>query len=71
MTSTDAGGLDQHVHYFNGVTTLNDGHTHKYVGITGPAVPIQGGHVHLISGVTSFDDHHIHYYGNYTEPSTK
>ena len=66
-TSPAAGGLDEHTHYYEGFTTCENGHVHRYCGITGPAVACPGyGHSHEMYGRTSFDDGHIHYYRAFT-----
>lgn len=45
-----------HIHQYEGVTTYDDGHTHRYYGYTGGAIPTYGGHVHYYGGYTTFDD---------------
>jgi len=56
-----------HSHFYNGRTTLNDGHVHRYSGVTSsdPDVP---GHIHYMVGETTFDDGHIHRYTLQTSP---
>ena len=69
-TTVDLGSdVDNHVHFFEGVTTFDDGHVHRYRGVTGGPIPIPGGeHYHIFSGVTSFDDGHSHSYYGKTGP---
>ncbi|MFC4769392.1 YmaF family protein [Effusibacillus consociatus] len=64
-TSADPGGVDEHVHAYDGVTTFDHGHVHRFRGVTGPAIPLPGGgHTHEFAGETSFADGHTHaYYG--------
>lgn len=50
-----------HNHGFNGVTTVNDRHTHNYAGLTNQAPDIPG-HTHTMMGEVSFADGHIHRY---------
>lgn len=51
---------DGHIHYFSGVTTLDEGHYHRLYGKTGPAIPrSDGSHYHEVYGVT---------YRNYVSP---
>jgi hypothetical protein len=68
VTSINPGGVDNHVHYYEGATSFVDGHVHYYRGVTGPAIPLPGGgHIHEFAGQTSFADGHIHYYGGRTD----
>ncbi|WP_047154749.1 YmaF family protein [Aneurinibacillus tyrosinisolvens] len=63
VTSADPGDIDNHVHYYEGMTTFMDGHVHYYRGMTGPAIPLpSGGHIHEFAGRTSYNDMHTHNY---------
>jgi hypothetical protein len=52
---------EMHTYSFSGVTTLSNGHIHRYSGVTSPA-PNVPGHVHFIVGTTTVDDRHKHSY---------
>lgn len=34
--------FEQHMHSFQGVTAINEGHFHRITGMTGPAIPFSG-----------------------------
>lgn len=57
-----------HVHEFQGVTSVNDGHKHKFVGTTYPADNVMP-HTHPYSTVTHFDDKHRHKISGTTGPA--
>lgn len=60
-TSAALGDGAQHVHRYEGVTSFDNGHAHRFQGVTGPAVPLpDGGHTHELVGETSFDNGHDH-----------
>jgi hypothetical protein len=62
----------QHTHKYFTVTSLNDGHKHEIRGVTGPAIPLQGGgHYHAFHGVTTVNGSHphSHKYSGKTSPS--
>ena len=63
------GGEYDHIHYYEGETTKDDGHRHKICYCTGPAMPAACGcgHYHYFYGVTSCDDGHTHYYRGMTD----
>jgi len=51
-----------HVHEFEGSTRLaelgsDDAHNHRFAGVSGEAIPVQGGHVHKVKSRTDFFDH--------------
>ncbi|MBU3178489.1 YmaF family protein [Clostridium estertheticum] len=51
-----------HDHEFLGSTRLaelgsEDAHNHRFAGVSGPAIPVQGGHVHKVKSRTDFFDH--------------
>jgi len=57
ITSWD--GRPTHVHEFSGITSIEDGHSHYYAGVTAPAatgIP----HVHEYYTETAFNDGHTH-----------
>lgn len=47
-----------HVHEFLGSVCYADGHTHRFAGITGPAIPYQNSHIHEIDTRTDNTNHH-------------
>ncbi|KRF13652.1 YmaF family protein [Paenibacillus sp. Soil787] len=57
-----------HRHMFSGITSLNDGHVHEYIGITEPA-PTGVPHVHRYHTVTSLNDGHTHIIEGATGPA--
>lgn len=67
ITSWD-GRPVSHVHPFSGVTSYDEGHSHQYAGVTGPAIQVPGGrHVHYFEGFTTLNGispHTHHYRGN-------
>jgi hypothetical protein len=60
-------GRAVHVHHFAGVTSFDDGHTHRYAGTTDPA-PSGVPHTHRYDTVTSLDDGHTHTIRGVTGP---
>ncbi|MBU3158097.1 YmaF family protein (plasmid) [Clostridium estertheticum] len=51
-----------HDHEFLGSVRLaevgsEDVHNHRFAGVSGPAIPVQGGHVHKVKSRTDFFDH--------------
>jgi len=68
-----------HTHYYEGLTSFNDGHNHYYSGMTSPSEDFPGhthtmtddGHDHQYSLVTSAPiaagDGHVHQYGGPTD----
>lgn len=60
----------KHVHGYSGMTNLNYGHKHRYMGVTGP-VYYKGSryHCHEIMGMTTCDDGHYHAYRGRTGPA--
>ncbi|MBU3202095.1 YmaF family protein [Clostridium estertheticum] len=51
-----------HDHEFLGSTRLaelgsEDAHNHRFAGVSGPAIPVEGGHVHKVKSRTDFFDH--------------
>ncbi len=63
-TSTQYGSdWASHVHYYEGMTSFDDGHVHYYSGWTSPPVMLPDGrHYHEFSGQTTLNDRHIHDY---------
>lgn len=61
-------GQGTHVHPFSGITSLEFGHRHMYVGNTEPA-PDGVPHTHRYAAVTSFDDGHQHMIRGQTGPA--
>ncbi|GFP75608.1 YmaF family protein [Clostridium fungisolvens] len=57
-----------HTHFYSGMTSINDGHSHDYKGETSPA-PTGVPHVHHIAGYTAYEDGHRHYYIIETSPA--
>ncbi|WP_273131178.1 YmaF family protein [Bacillus weihaiensis] len=58
--TVNGNGLDRHVHAFQGITSNQGKHYHRFYSVTGPAIPLEdGGHYHEISD-------RIYY--NYDEP---
>ncbi len=57
-----------HVHHFNGVTSYNAGHRHRYLGTT-EAAPSGVPHTHAYYTETSFDDGHRHIIRGWTGPA--
>jgi len=66
ITSWD--GRPVHTHPFQGVTSFDVGHNHRYAGTTQPA-PSGVPHVHGYYAVTSFDDGHTHIIQGTTGPA--
>lgn len=45
--------MDRHTHYYTGITSFENGHFHRYYGISGPAIPRSDGtHYHEIKETT-------------------
>jgi len=57
-----------HTHGYSGVTSLDVGHRHYYIGITQPA-PTGVPHSHVYSTVTSFNNGHEHNINGRTGPA--
>ncbi|MNB68582.1 YmaF family protein [compost metagenome] len=57
-----------HTHPFSGVTSYDDGHDHKYAGVTEPA-PSGVPHVHRYFSITSIDQGHTHVIQGITGPA--
>lgn len=53
--------LSMHTHYYEGMTSYNDGHSHYYSGTTSPSEDFPG-HTHTMAGYTTVDDGHNHQY---------
>jgi len=62
------GGVIMHFHYYLGNTSYNDGHRHRYQGMTSIDNDVLG-HVHEMAGITSFEDGHTHNYKSVTGPA--
>jgi hypothetical protein len=59
--------VDRHVHPYAGRVSFVQGHDHRMVGSTGPAVHLADGlHYHLMRGRTSYDHGHTHGYATRT-----
>jgi hypothetical protein len=65
---TSWGGRPVHTHEFNGVTSSNVAHNHRYAGVT-EAAPNGVPHVHQYYTVTSFDAGHTHLIQGATGPA--
>jgi len=50
----------RHVHEFVGSTQINDGHNHRFAGVSGPAIRTNSSHVHRIAVRTDFYEDHVH-----------
>lgn len=50
----------RHVHEFVGSTQINDGHNHRFAGVSGPAILTNSSHVHRIAVRTDFYEDHVH-----------
>jgi hypothetical protein len=59
-----------HSHNFRGVTTFNDGHVHRYGGMTSSDPNVRG-HTHSMAGETTYNDGHIHRYSLQTGPEIR
>ncbi|WHH61027.1 hypothetical protein [Petroclostridium sp. X23] len=57
-----------HTHTFEGATSLDDRHRHRYLDVTyaGSDMP---GHTHIMHSFTTYDDGHIHHFYFTTGPS--
>ncbi|HET7627104.1 MAG TPA: YmaF family protein [Bacillales bacterium] len=67
-TETAPSGVP-HNHRYYTITSINDGHEHQIQGVTGPAIPLQGGgHYHEFRGVTTISgaNPHRHSYSGRT-----
>lgn len=53
-----------HDHEFLGSTMHSeleeDSHSHRFAGVSGPAIKVKGGHVHVIKGRTDIYEGHFH-----------
>jgi len=58
-----------HVHAYEGRTSVDMGHRHTYEGVTGPGIPMGTSHVHPYSGETSYNRGHNHTYSGMTGPA--
>lgn len=58
-----------HVHLYQTITDVADGHNHNILGISSPAKLTNGTHVHCLKGRTSFVEGHWHAYDIYTGPA--
>lgn len=58
--------IKSHTHKFEGKTTFDDGHIHKYRQNTIKAIPRRGGHIHSYEGATTFNDRHNRNCRDYT-----
>lgn len=61
-------GNQRHIHEFLGVTTIDDGHNHVYIGTTDPA-PNGVPHIHEYHTWTNFNDGHRHEIKGRTGPA--
>lgn len=61
-------GRPLHTHGFAGITSLDDGHRHRYSGLTLPA-PSGVPHTHAYETITTFDDGHKHLIRGRTGPA--
>ena len=59
----------QHIHYFEGETTVDRDHDHEFKGYTSRAIPGPHGHVHYYEVYTSVDFDHKHMICGYTGPA--
>ena len=50
-------------------TSMEDGHVHQCLDVTGPAVITGTSHVHHSSGWVVYEDGHAHYYKSVSGPS--
>jgi hypothetical protein len=48
-----------HYHFLSGITSYNDGHSHKYEGQSDVS-PNTVGHIHYYSFYTSYENRHTH-----------
>lgn len=59
-----------HVHYYKGITTIEENHRHYIDGFT---YPVNGSsydqHTHRYRGITSFENEHYHRYYGETSPA--
>lgn len=70
MTNTGVPYGTSHVHYYQGVTSRDNGHVHYYNGVSAPAIYLpNGSHIHYHSGMTEVAHHHIHRYAGNDTPS--
>lgn len=58
-----------HVHIYQTITQVADGHNHSILGVSAPARMTNGTHVHCLKGRTSFVEGHWHAYDVYTGPA--
>ncbi|MFC7373266.1 YmaF family protein [Fictibacillus iocasae] len=60
-TSPMVGGMDDHIHYFEGECKGKDGHCHTFKGYTSSPIPLRGGgHYHLVSAQLTEVSGHTH-----------
>lgn len=57
-----------HVHSYQTLTLVADGHNHLITGVSAPARLANGTHVHRVRGRTTFVDGHWHAYDVITGP---
>ncbi|MEL7656180.1 MAG: YmaF family protein [Bacillota bacterium] len=57
-----------HSHYFEGTTSIDDGHQHQYSGVSSSDPDITG-HIHFMEGDTTMNDGHSHHYRIQTGPA--
>lgn len=58
-----------HVHLYQTIAQVADGHNHQILGISSPARLTNGTHIHRIKGRTSFVDGHWHAYDVWSGPA--
>ncbi|WP_394239367.1 YmaF family protein [Niallia oryzisoli] len=68
ITTWDGRQLPTHVHEFRGITSFDDGHSHRYAGKTEPA-PSGVQHTHRYFTFTSIDNQHHHQIQGVTGPA--
>jgi hypothetical protein len=61
-------GRQLHIHPFSGITSVDVGHSHMYVGKTEPA-PSGVQHTHAYAAETSINDGHLHFIRGRTGPA--
>lgn len=68
ITSWNGNPRQVHIHALSGMTTINDGHAHQYVGWTA-AAPTGMPHVHSYNTVTYVNQGHTHLIQGTTGPA--
>ncbi len=58
-----------HVHLYQTIMQVADGHNHNMLGISAPARMTNGTHIHRLRGRSSFVDGHWHAYDECTGPA--